>query len=182
MNEPSMVHHMVMQMTFDSSPKVTLLWSWWRTDSYRSYIPSLLALVVVGMLTIYLKTLRLEVDRRMKAGGWKMVVVRGAMSMLSLTLEYLLMLCVMTFNVGVFVSVVAGLGLGVGIFGSRLDSRGYASRIAITGREAELPLTEMATPDYCDCPCATAIHPKYRPAAPSPPRPITDLDPSCCPS
>ncbi|TPX50463.1 hypothetical protein SeLEV6574_g00891 [Synchytrium endobioticum] len=44
--------------------------------------------------------------------GWKAVLLRGTLRMMSATLVYALMLIVMTYNVGLFLATVVGLGVG----------------------------------------------------------------------
>lgn len=180
----SMTHQMVMQMTFINSPSVTLLWSWWKTESYRSYIPSLLLLIIVGIFTVYLKALRVDVDGKVAAwNAWQSATIRGVLALVSLTFEYFLMLCVMTFNVGVFISVIFGVAIGVAFFSTRLNSQG---RLRSKERQLLLANPDMANPDYCDCPCSQSIHLKARaPTESGPTTPgvidSTQLDPTCCP-
>eukprot|EP01055_Gregarina_sp_Pseudo9_P001643 Gregarina_sp_Pseudo_9__1642@NODE_2103_length_1148_cov_116_592426_g1941_i0_p2_GENE_NODE_2103_length_1148_cov_116_592426_g1941_i0NODE_2103_length_1148_cov_116_592426_g1941_i0_p2_ORF_typecomplete_len184_score32_65Ctr/PF04145_15/7_2e22DUF1129/PF06570_11/0_095DUF2207/PF09972_9/0_33HisKA_4TM/PF16926_5/10_NODE_2103_length_1148_cov_116_592426_g1941_i0423974 len=175
-----MVHQMVMQMTFINSPKVTLLWKGWTTETYKTYIPSLFALVAIGIATVYLKAFRVELDRKLKKlVRWKAGAIRAGLAVVSLVLEYCLMLCVMTYNVGVFLAVVAGVGVGVGLFSGSHMSVGRTPK---EGDEFLLDAT-LATPDYCDCPCSQSVHPKIKgvPPTASARNIITDLDPSCCP-
>eukprot|EP01056_Protomagalhaensia_sp_Gyna25_P003421 Protomagalhaensia_sp_Gyna_25__3420@NODE_308_length_3960_cov_111_493497_g239_i0_p4_GENE_NODE_308_length_3960_cov_111_493497_g239_i0NODE_308_length_3960_cov_111_493497_g239_i0_p4_ORF_typecomplete_len186_score19_39Ctr/PF04145_15/3_3e20LapA_dom/PF06305_11/4e03LapA_dom/PF06305_11/0_42_NODE_308_length_3960_cov_111_493497_g239_i016672224 len=176
----TMVH--MMQMTFVNNSRATLLWDWWSTSGPATYIPSLIALVLLGICTVYLKAARMDLDPKIAAlAPWKAAVCRGVGAALSVTLDYLLMLCVMSFNVGVFVAVVLGIAVGVGSSSAVLQHR--ASTKDKEG-EALLGSPAIQDPAYCDCPCARSMAPKLQGTPPTGEAPglrVTELDPNCCP-
>ncbi|KAE8712515.1 Copper transporter 5.1 [Hibiscus syriacus] len=123
----------MMHMTFYWSRQVTLLFSSWRTDSWPSYLLTLLACVLASVFYQYLEHARYIVrhggnpaaeepllSNRSGVGkrsGRK--IADGLLFGLSSGLGYLLMLEIMSFNGGVFVAVV--LGLSIGYLGFRSD-------------------------------------------------------------
>ncbi|XP_019437825.1 PREDICTED: copper transporter 5.1 [Lupinus angustifolius] len=126
----------MMHMTFYWSKNVTLLIDSWRTDSWLSYVLSLVACIVASVFYQYLENRRIRLKllaagksspattaeiqvpllRRKVIGG---VRVGGAVLFgLSSAIGYLLMLAVMSFNGGVFVAIVVGLAFGHFVFRS----------------------------------------------------------------
>lgn len=174
-----------MQMTFVNSYQVELLFSGWKTSNAGTYGVACLMMIVCGVGAIYLKVLRLQLDRCMttqRKFAHPIVdgLARGSAAFLSYSWDYLLMLCVMSYNIGICLSVVAGLSLGVGIFGRRLTRK--------TRRGEEEPLTSEVAEGFCNCPCAQASSPRVLIRSTGPTSEvgdrstvkITDLDPSCC--
>ncbi|KAI4380300.1 hypothetical protein MLD38_006506 [Melastoma candidum] len=137
----------MMHMTFYWSKEVTLLFSTWTTTTTLSYSLSLLACFLSSLLFHLLDSLRIrlslssssspspsDVDPVTRplllgfsrkdwagAGGnpskWK-PLVESALFGINAGLGYMLMLAVMSFNGGVFLSVVAGLSIGYLFFRS----------------------------------------------------------------
>ncbi|KAI4379616.1 hypothetical protein MLD38_005891 [Melastoma candidum] len=125
----------MMHMTFYWSKEVTLLFSTWKTTTSLSYSLSLLACFLSSFLYQLLDSLRLRlslllaspsspdddgdhqslIPRFSRKVSPKFLPWRIAESVLfgvNAGLGYMLMLAVMSFNGGVFLSIVAGLALG----------------------------------------------------------------------
>ena len=128
----------MMHMTFYWSKQVTLLFDSWKTDSWTSYILSLLACLIVSIFYQFLENRRIRLKLlasgkpiseeiqvpllRQKLIGSKAklgVKVAGAVLFgLSSAIGYFLMLSIMSFNGGVFIAIVVGLAVGYLFFRS----------------------------------------------------------------
>lgn len=130
----------MMHMTFYWSNQVTLLVDSWRTNSWTSYVLTLLACLVASAFYQYLEDLRLRLKlastgkpsspAQIEApllqkkfagfrGKWSAARVGGAALFgVNSAIGYLLMLAIMSFNGGVFVAVVLGLTVGYLLFRS----------------------------------------------------------------
>ncbi|KAK7377156.1 hypothetical protein VNO80_02576 [Phaseolus coccineus] len=126
----------MMHMTFYWGKKVTILIHSWKTDSWMSYILSLLACLVVAAFYQYLENRRIRLklvtgDRRASpaeiripflwgaAGNKTTLGVKFAEAVLfgvNSGIGFLLMLAIMSFNGGVLVAVVVGLTIGYFLF------------------------------------------------------------------
>lgn len=132
-------------MTFYWGKRVTLLFDFWRTDSWLNYAVTLLACVLFSVFYQYLENRRLRFKMLSKTRGSAPVAVDSSAAVpllysrlgikrgqwtaskfagsvlfaINSGIGYLLMLAVMSFNGGVFVAVVVGLGLGYLLF--RID-------------------------------------------------------------
>ncbi|KAI3468045.1 hypothetical protein Pfo_024708 [Paulownia fortunei] len=131
----------MMHMTFYWGRRVTILFDSWRTDSWLSYFLSLLACFLFSVFYQYMEDRRFRfkllsiaknppppsggasaLDTPLlisKLGGRKFAPSRFAGAILfgiNSAIGYLLMLAVMSFNAGVFIAVVVGLGVGYLIF------------------------------------------------------------------
>ncbi|TKY58074.1 Copper transporter 5 [Spatholobus suberectus] len=126
----------MMHMTFYWGKKVTILFDSWKTDSWASYVLSLVACLVVAAFYQYLENRRIRLKlvagelrpspeirtpllRWRVAGDKAKLGVKFAGAVLfgvNSAIGYLLMLAIMSFNGGVFVAVVVGLALGYVFF------------------------------------------------------------------
>ncbi|KAG6517728.1 copper transporter 5.1-like [Zingiber officinale] len=126
----------MMHMTFYWGIKATILFDSWRTDSWTSYLLSLVALFAVAAFYQYMEDRRLRfklLATRSKPSpiaspllepapfSVAAPVARAATAVLfgvNSAIGYLLMLAVMSFNAGVFLAVVVGLAAGYFLFRS----------------------------------------------------------------
>ncbi|XP_050215646.1 copper transporter 5-like [Mercurialis annua] len=129
----------MMHMTFYWSKEVTILIDSWRTKTWLSYSLTLLACVFVPILYQILENCRVQlrvsaakggspgglqepmIGSKISGGGgkWSAARVGGALLFgVNSAIGYLLMLAVMSFNGGVFLAIVIGLGIGYLIFRS----------------------------------------------------------------
>ncbi|PHT46328.1 Copper transporter 5.1 [Capsicum baccatum] len=129
----------MMHMTFYWGKKVTLLFDFWRTDSWTSYAIALLACFIFSLFYQYMEDRRqrfriLSINSKRNypqpppppavnapllytfpSVGGKWNSARFATAILfgvNSAIGYMLMLAVMSFNGGVFIAVVVGLGIG----------------------------------------------------------------------
>ncbi|KAL0908413.1 hypothetical protein M5K25_022907 [Dendrobium thyrsiflorum] len=123
----------MMHMTFYWGKTVTILVDSWRTDSWISYLLSLIALLLASAFYQFLEDRRVRFKLLSKsnpssleipllagrAGGLYTARVFAAVLFgVNSAIGYLLMLAVMSFNGGVFLVVVIGLTLGYYAFRS----------------------------------------------------------------
>ncbi|KAK9055498.1 hypothetical protein SSX86_026581 [Deinandra increscens subsp. villosa] len=116
---------MVMHMTFFWSKHVVMLFNGWPNGELGMYI---LALAIVFFLAVMVEFL--SVLPSAKPGSCPVIggLVHALFYGLRMALVYLLMLCVMSYNVGVFVFVVAGHGIGCFLVKYRVISKAAASK------------------------------------------------------
>ncbi|CAL8468944.1 g8485 [Coccomyxa elongata] len=127
---------MMMQMYFTASTHVTLWLKQWHTHTSVWYAVSLLGLLALALIQEFLSSYRASFARRLAktgpldssssaeipligsslraASGPRVVVT--VLYALNVAISYLLMLAVMTYNVGYFVVIVLGLAAGHFIF------------------------------------------------------------------
>lgn len=141
---------MSMQMYFTATSSVTLWFQKWSTNTQGKYAASIVGLLLLCILQEAVSRFRTHAARQWGSSGFrslqsssadvvhsdaqssiasfrKYLPVRVGLSLLyalNLTTSYLLMLAIMTFNVGYFIAIVAGLGLGHFIFFPSLQSSG----------------------------------------------------------
>ncbi|KAG5098644.1 hypothetical protein JHK82_048498 [Glycine max] len=129
----------MMHLTLYWGKKVTILIDSWKTDSWTSYVLSLLACLVVAAFYQYLENRRIRLkllagDRRplpapeirtpllrwgVAGGDNARLGVKFAEAVLfgvNSAIGYLLMLAIMSFNGGVFLAIVVGLTIGYFFF------------------------------------------------------------------
>ncbi|KAI3514386.1 hypothetical protein L1887_12746 [Cichorium endivia] len=111
---------MVMHMTFFWSKDVVMLVNGWPNGKLGMYI---LALAFVLVLTVVVEFL--SVFPVVNQGSSPLVggLIHASFYGLRMALVYLIMLCVMSYNVGVFVFVVAGHVIGCFLVKYRMISR-----------------------------------------------------------
>lgn len=114
-----------MRMYFHTGWRDYVLFESWVPSSLSSYLGSIVAVGLLGVFSAWLRAVRTVVEARSwrasaKAGaGWPVLRAnahRAALVVLATTLDYMLMLVAMTYNVGLFAGVVLGLGLGTLLF------------------------------------------------------------------
>jgi len=113
---------MMMQTYFQSSIQTTILFQNWATTTFADYMLVLFIIYVVSFCTIVLgfMTPRIvaRVGRKNRTKGLHKMqrVVFGCLSALRAVMTYLLMLVVMTYNIGIFVAIILGSGTAYYIF------------------------------------------------------------------
>lgn len=113
-----------MQMWFYFGYKVTVLFEPWTTGNRSSYFLALVGIFMLGVLVVGSRVMRLALERWMRKHKWshsRQCGARGFLALLCYGLDYMLMLTVMNFNAGVFISAVLGLATGTGWFGGKLN-------------------------------------------------------------
>lgn len=121
-------------MSFTASREVLLLFSWWRAESAGQYVLCCLCCVLFGFVSIALKVLRrvseMLLFQEEKLGKAKVIfgsfpvyhnAIRGVVAFLNYCWDYMLMLVAMTFNVGIFISLLGGVAIGFLTIGHYLD-------------------------------------------------------------
>ncbi|KAG2280033.1 hypothetical protein Bca4012_048271 [Brassica carinata] len=129
----------MMHMTFYWGIKATILFDFWKTDSWLSYILTLLACFVFAAFYQYLENRRLQFKSLSSTRGVSAPLIpksgtRSAAKAASVLLfgvnaaiGYLLMLAAMSFNGGVFIAIVVGLTAGHLVFRSEDDGADAAA-------------------------------------------------------
>ena len=130
---------MMMPMWFQATIDTVLWLEPWHTTSWPAYIAALLGLILFGIIHEYLASYRVRLTRAKPApltqsysspllseenpamagegpiadlGSMKSRAYSSLLYACNLATGYLLMLAVMTYNVGFFFAVVSGMGLG----------------------------------------------------------------------
>lgn len=126
---------MAMPMFFEASMHTVLWMKSWETTNPFLYIISIACLVALALSHEALVNWRSSLLQALSAKSngadeemqplttsardplpWKLKLFLSALYSLNITTGYLLMLAVMTYNVGYFIAVVVGLGLGYFMF------------------------------------------------------------------
>lgn len=127
-----------MHMTLYWGKNVTLLFDSWKTNSWTSYLLSLIACFIIATFYQYLENLRIRLkffsgegrttpvpEIRTPLLGLNKVsrnkVVESVLFGVNSAIGYLLMLAIMSFNGGVFLAIVVGLTFGYFLFRSQGD-------------------------------------------------------------
>ncbi|KAJ4972037.1 hypothetical protein NE237_005136 [Protea cynaroides] len=120
-NGTGMNHHkMMMHMTFFWGKNAEILFSGWPGTRTGMYV---LALIVVFLLAVLVEWL--SHSRLIKPGTNNLVagLLQTVMHAVRMGLAYIVMLAVMSFNVGIFLVAIAGHALGFLVFGSSVFRR-----------------------------------------------------------
>eukprot|EP01018_Ginkgo_biloba_P003167 Gb_22347 [translate_table: standard] len=126
-HESSRSGMMSMRMALYWGKEVSLMFKGWSSGSMLQYLLSLLALFALGFFHQGLAYLRTVFSDHKKTENPKGMVIFGTRPMVISILEtlafaanaatgYLLMLAVMSYNVGVFLVILAGLSVGFFFF------------------------------------------------------------------
>lgn len=131
---------MSMPMYFQLSYRTILWFKEWHTRSAGTYAAALIGLAIFGILHEALASFRVVYNRSKTSVGYTTLAaspepgaqrpstdfthkaVTSALYALNLASGYLLMLAVMTYNIGCFLAVVIGMGIGHFLFNQRLDN------------------------------------------------------------
>eukprot|EP01114_Cavostelium_apophysatum_P020738 TRINITY_DN7033_c0_g1_i1.p1 TRINITY_DN7033_c0_g1~~TRINITY_DN7033_c0_g1_i1.p1 ORF type:complete len:143 (+),score=3.03 TRINITY_DN7033_c0_g1_i1:71-499(+) len=129
----------MMPMWFSSGTQLTIVFEGWKTETVWQYALSCIAVIILSACYEFIVTLKyniavhskVKVDEEETHGLINGMSVRKnsllnsthikitLMHILQITLSYFLMLVVMTYNVGLFISCITGYGLGFFLFGSQ---------------------------------------------------------------
>lgn len=112
---------------FQSNTAIALWLESWTTNSTLQYAFCIVGLFLMGVLLEYVRFLNVVYTREYlvrasEHASWSSSkrfgrkLVRALLHFVHLTIGYLLMLAVMTYNVGVFCSVLGGFGVGFFLF------------------------------------------------------------------
>lgn len=118
MNGTTGMHHkMMMHMTFFWGSTAEILFSGWPGTRAGMYVLALIFIFVLAVLVEWLSHCQL-----IKSGNSNVTagLVQTFMHAIRVALAYMVMLAVMSFNVGVFLVAVAGHSVGFLLFGSRV--------------------------------------------------------------
>ncbi|KAF5193828.1 Copper transporter [Thalictrum thalictroides] len=117
-NNATMQHKMMMHMTFYWGKEALILFHGWPGSSTGMYVLALIFVFVLAMLIEWLSNSRI-----IKQGSSSHVsagLVQTVLHTVRVGLAYMVMLAVMSFNVGVLLVAVAGHSIGFLVFGSRV--------------------------------------------------------------
>lgn len=107
---------MSMQMYFKASDSVVVLFKGWETTSLGEYFATLIFIFLFSLAHEYMTTYRINYTLK-KDDAHYGSLISSLLYLLSVTFSYLIMLMVMTFNVGIFFTVLLGLATGFYFFG-----------------------------------------------------------------
>ncbi|CAN0854542.1 Copper transporter 1 [Linum grandiflorum] len=124
---------MMMHMTFYWGSEALVLFKGWPGTRPGMYALSLMVVFALAFLVEWISGSRLigKDTGRVAAG-----LIRTAMHAVRVGVAYMVMLAVMSFNVGVFLAAVAGHGLGFLVFGSKVFDKDEAEAVGYR-RESE---------------------------------------------
>ncbi|OAY57803.1 copper transporter 1 [Manihot esculenta] len=113
----TMTHHMMTHMTFFWGKNAEILFDGWPGTRTGMYVLALISVFFFAFLVEWLSHCQL-----IKPGSTHLAagLIQTFLHALRIGLAYLVMLAVMSFNVGVFLVAVAGHTLGFLFFGSRV--------------------------------------------------------------
>ncbi|XP_042510706.1 copper transporter 1-like [Macadamia integrifolia] len=110
-------HKMTMHMTFFWGKNAEILFSGWPGTRTGMYVLSLIVVFVLAVLVEWLSHSHFIKSRN---NNFVAGLLQTLMHAVRMGLAYLVMLAVMSFNLGVFIAAVAGHALGFLLFASRV--------------------------------------------------------------
>ncbi|CAD2099728.1 copper transporter, putative [Plasmodium vinckei brucechwatti] len=127
-----MMSNLSMPMSFQNTTHTIILFKFWETTTVPFYFISLILCFMFGILSVAFKVLRLYIEKALpttsnaniftSATLFKHNTIRMILSFIIYSWDYLLMLIVMTFNVGLFFAVILGLSFGYFLMGNNFVS------------------------------------------------------------
>ncbi|PON33312.1 Ctr copper transporter [Parasponia andersonii] len=123
-----MGHKMMMHMTFFWGSNSEILFSGWPGTRAGMYVLALFFVFFLAVAVEWLSHCRLIKPGSMSQVGAN--VLQTLLHAARIGLAYMVMLAVMSFNVGVFLVAVAGHAVGFLAFGSRLVKKEEAEKVA----------------------------------------------------
>ncbi|CAM8916371.1 unnamed protein product [Rhodiola kirilowii] len=122
------------QMTFYWGQATDILIPNWPGESSTMYAIALITIFLISMIVEWLSHARvIKPHLNDVVAGLLQTLMYAART----ALAYLVMLAVMSFNVGVFVAAITGYATGFMIFGSRIFNR--SGQLEYDGKSADLP-------------------------------------------
>ncbi|EPR63444.1 Ctr copper transporter family protein [Toxoplasma gondii TgCatPRC2] len=116
---------MPLPMAFEVSTRVIYLFEDWPTETTTQFAGACVATCILGFICVILKVVRRYVEKSLvsqeNAGKTKLIFgsfplysnsVRFLVAFVNYSWDYMLMLLSMTFNVGIFLSLLLGIALG----------------------------------------------------------------------
>eukprot|EP00921_Rhytidocystis_pertsovi_P007621 GHVQ01012648.1.p1 GENE.GHVQ01012648.1~~GHVQ01012648.1.p1 ORF type:complete len:233 (+),score=18.54 GHVQ01012648.1:216-914(+) len=147
----------MMPMYFTNTIHTIILFSGWETVESWQYGLSCFACILFGIISVMFKVIRLRSEQEMKLrerNARRVLSIpvlhntyRMAEAFIIYVWDYLLMLVVMTFNVGLVLSVCSGLALGFLFFGHKLRVKNKARRSS--SKSEDIIETFKADPACC---------------------------------
>ncbi|EEA07858.1 uncharacterized protein CMU_029320 [Cryptosporidium muris RN66] len=110
----------MMHMTFYQNYNALILFDQWKTYNLATYLLSCLVIILIGFLAVYVSVVKEEIESRQRCLGKRIYILRVFMAFISYFFHYILMLIAMTFNFGLFLSVLIGLSIGHGLLSDKL--------------------------------------------------------------
>lgn len=122
----------MMHMTFFWGTNANILFHGWPGNRSSMYALALIFIFVLAFVVEWLSNCRLIKDDSSAAAAG---LIRTLLHTVRVGLAYLVMLAVMSFNVGVFLVAIGGHCLGFFLFGSRFFKKSSAA----SGKSSDLP-------------------------------------------
>ncbi|KAL7069481.1 hypothetical protein ACR3K2_00790 [Cryptosporidium serpentis] len=110
----------MMHMTFYQNYNALILFDQWKTYNLATYLISCLVIILIGFLAVYISVVKEEIESKKGSLGKGIYILRVFMAFIFYFFHYILMLIAMTFNFGLFLSVLIGLSIGHGLLSDKL--------------------------------------------------------------
>ncbi|KAJ1605859.1 putative copper transporter [Cryptosporidium canis] len=112
-----------MQMTFHQSFESVILFESWKTSNKFDYLISCFIIILMGCFTMFISSINKKYIKKIRKNRLehekfanKVIFTNILITILYYFMHYLLMLIAMTFNWGLFFSVIIGLSIGYALF------------------------------------------------------------------